>query len=189
MQAWPASGPVSLEPASGLCRGGVLDRLPSENYATRRSRSSRKHIVFSIILTAGISAGAAILAALLTAALTRRREHEGDWRRLKLARYQEFVLALSGVVAGRSSSEAHRRYADAVNSMALVSPRKVLLSLRAFQNEISYMNAGRTDTEHDRTLNELFHAMRDDVWPGRADDQGFEFRLLGVPPSSEAKDQ
>jgi len=40
--------------------------------------------------------------------LARRREHEADWRKLKLGQYQEFILALSGVVRERATPEAQR---------------------------------------------------------------------------------
>lgn len=137
-----------------------------------------------LIVTTAITALAAIIAVFVTYALTRKREHEGDWRKLKLEQYQEFVLALSGVVRERATPEAQRRYADAVNSMMLVAPAVVLVRLQAFQDEISYVNKGRTLERHDQALHELFQAMRQDVHPSKLEDENFSFRLLGVPPSS-----
>jgi hypothetical protein len=89
----------------------------------------------AVIITAGASAITAIVAVIVTYVLTKKREHEADWRRLKFSLYQEFALALSGIVRGRSTSEGHLRYADAVNSMALVASWNVFLSVEAFLNE------------------------------------------------------
>ena len=136
-------------------------------------------------ITAGVSATAAILAVVVTSALAKNREHEADWRKLKLGQYQEFVLALSGVVRERATPEAHRRYADAVNSMNLVAPATVLVALRAFQKEISYINTGRSDDRHDQLLEILIRAMRSDIHPKpSAGDLSGSFRLLGLPPDA-----
>jgi len=136
----------------------------------------------TLIITSGITALAAIIAVFITYALTRKREHEGDWRKLKLEQYQEFVLALSGTVRERTTRDAQRRYADAVNSMMLIAPPAVLVRLQAFQNEISYVNQNRSDTRHDELLHDLFRAMRQDVHPSKIQDGDFSFHLLGLPP-------
>lgn len=146
--------------------------------------------LLTVAITASISAVTAILAVILTSALTRRREHEADWRKLKLAQYQEFVLALSGIVGGRATDEAQRRYSDAVNGLSLVASSTVLHAQQAFQKEISYINANRDDREHDRLLNCLFLAMRADIQPARAkEDLGISLWLLGVPPEIDGAQQ
>ena len=78
--------------------------------------------LISVAIAALASAVTAILAVIVTYILTKRREHEADWRKLKFAQYQEFVLALSGIVDERATSVSQARYSDAVNSMALVAP-------------------------------------------------------------------
>lgn len=139
--------------------------------------------IVTVGITAGVSAVTALATVLITSALARRREHEADWRKLKLAQYQEYVAALSSVVQGRVTPEAQRRYADAVNSMALVASVPVLEALRRFQAEISYMNQSRSEAVHDRLLDELFRAMRADVQPpSNRDNPSTPFRLLGLPP-------
>lgn len=140
---------------------------------------------FAIWATAGVSVLTAVGTVLITSALARRREHEADWRKLKLAQYQEYVAALSGVVRERATAEGKRRYADAVNSMALVASVPVLEALGRFQAEITYVNQHHSDAEHDRLLDELFRAMRGDVQPpsGR-DNPSTPFRLLGLPPDA-----
>lgn len=59
----------------------------------------------------------------------------------------------------------------------------VLEAHRAFQAEITYMNAGRSETEHDKLLDAMFRAMRKDVQPRSGQDNPrFAFTLLGIPP-------
>jgi hypothetical protein len=136
----------------------------------------------TIGFSAGISLITAILTAVVTSVLTRRREHQADWRRLKFAQYQEFVLALSGIVEGRATPEGHRRYTDAVNSMTLIASSPVLTALSEFQAEISFANVERSATKHDR-LDQLFRAMRTDLHPERgANDLSFTLGVIGVPP-------
>jgi len=142
--------------------------------------------LLTVGMTAGVSALTAIVTVWITSALARRREHEGDWRKLKLAQYQEYIAALSGVVVGRVTPEAQRRYADAVNAMVLIASVPVLNALRAFQAEISFMNEGRSITEHDKILDVLVRVMREDVQPASAhDNPDWPFRLLGLPPESD----
>ncbi|MEK7994695.1 MAG: hypothetical protein AAB403_12900 [Planctomycetota bacterium] len=140
----------------------------------------------ALAITSAATAITAIVAVFITYVLTKKREHASDWRKLKLEQYQEFVLALSGVVRERATPDAQRRYADAVNSMMLVAPAAVLERLKAFQDEISYVNKGRSQERHDQLLEELFRAMRRDVHPAKLEDSAFPFRLLGLPPPSES---
>ena len=138
-------------------------------------------------ITAGVAAISAIAGVIITFVLTRRREHEADWRKLKLGQYQEFVLALSGIVRGRATPEAHSHYADAVNSMSLVGTIEVLTALRKFQDEIAWVNQNnrKTDDRHDELLAQLLRAMRKDINPQRSrGDEAYPFRLLGLPPEA-----
>ena len=82
--------------------------------------------------TAGISLLTAIFTVVITAMLTRRRKHLADWRKLNFAQYQEFVLALSGIVEGRQTNEANLRFADAANSMRLIASTSVLHAMEKF---------------------------------------------------------
>lgn len=107
----------------------------------------------------------AVVAAWLTSVLTRRRDRESDWRRLRFDVYKEFILALSGIVEGREDRAAHLRYADATNSMQLIAPVTVLNALSDFLRETSEKNTHRSDDEHNRLLDLLVKAMREDVHP------------------------
>jgi len=145
--------------------------------------------MLSAAIAAGIAGISTIGGVVITYALTRRREHEGDWRKLKFSQYQEYILALSGIVRGRASPEAHSRYADAVNSMSLVGTIEVLVALKKFQDEIAWVNQNnrKTDDRHDELLAMLLRAMRKDINPRRShDDKAHPFRLLGLPPEAES---
>ncbi len=66
--------------------------------------------------------GGGLLVAVVTYVLTKKREHEADWRKAKLEHYREYVAALSAVVQGREiTPSAQARYADAVNALTLVA--------------------------------------------------------------------
>jgi hypothetical protein len=136
------------------------------------------------IISGSVSLAVAVLAHLFT----KRRDHESDWRKLKLEIYKEFILALSGIVAVGRGKEAQRRYADAVNSFVLIAPREVLDALYAFQDEISYRNERRSDHTYEELLNDLIRAMRLDSHPKNPHDSSdLVFRTLDIPPS--LKDQ
>jgi hypothetical protein len=85
-----------------------------------------------------ISALTALLVAVVTSVLSRRRESEADWRKLRFEQYQEFVQALSNVVGGRETVDAQRRYADSVNALLLVAPIEIIVKLEKFQKEIQF---------------------------------------------------
>jgi hypothetical protein len=141
----------------------------------------------SVLIPAFVSLATAFVVAIVTNFFTKRREREADWRKLKLEQYREYMLALSGVVTGRVTREAQLRYADAVNSMNLVAPQKVLLALQDFQKEISYLNKRRSDERHDKLLSLLVWEMRKDLYSGSsAVPKDFAFRLLAPPPEHDA---
>lgn len=139
-------------------------------------------------LTAVVSGTVAVITSVLTAAvtylLTKRREQEADWRKLKLERYGEYVAALSGIIQGREISRASQaRYADAVNGMSLMARPSVLAALHAYLHENSYGNTERTDAKHDELLNRLVRTIRQDVAPARHQSTApIAIRFYSVPP-------
>ncbi|WP_156824727.1 hypothetical protein [Methylocystis rosea] len=140
----------------------------------------------NLLITTVVSAVTALIAVVVTNVLTRRREHEADWRRLKLAHYQQFVATLSAITEGRCTADAMRPYTDAVNAMSLIAPINVLNALRTFQEEISYKNDKRSSAEHDRLFNLLVRAIRADIEPSHSrDNPEFKFMLLGLPPEMQ----
>jgi hypothetical protein len=136
-------------------------------------------------MTAALTAAASLVTALVVAAatyiLTKRREHEADWRKLKVEHYREFLVALSGIVEGRADRAAQLRYADAVNALMLVAPVEVFEAVQAYLSEISASNPHRTGAEHDRRLNKVLAAMRSDLDPAKASSEGLSFYLLAPP--------
>ena len=136
------------------------------------------------LLAAAISAVTAVGVVVLGNLFSGRREHEADWRRLKLERYREYVVALSGTVEERVTRESHLRYSDAVNALLLVAPANVLRALHSFLEHTSFRNPHQDIDRHDALLGDVIRAMRRDLQPGQeGDDNGLHFRLLGVPPA------
>jgi len=139
--------------------------------------------MYTATANAVIAAGTAVVVVALTNYFTKGREHEADWRKMKLERYREYILALSGVVEERATKEAHARYADAVNGLRLVAPPKVLEALERYPTHASYRNRDRTLESHDRYLSVLVRAMRQDFQPAyKGKDEHFIFHLQGVKP-------
>lgn len=140
------------------------------------------------VLVALLSGAFAISIPALTYWLTKRREQESVWRELKLKHYQEFVVALSGVVGGRTNSETRARYADAANTLSLVAPPSVLRALYKFQDEISLRGDARDPSRHDAKLTALMREMRADA-QGRVapiDEGTLTFRLIASGPPADS---
>jgi len=136
------------------------------------------------LLTAAISAATAVVVVVVGNIFSGRKEHEADWRRLKLERYREYVVALSGTIEERMTRESHLRYSDAVNALLLVAPANVLHALESFVEHTSFRNPHPDIDRHDALLGDVIRAMRRDLQPGRkSDDSELHFRLLGVPPA------
>ena len=135
------------------------------------------------VVTAVASAASALAVAAATYGLTKRRERDAEWRRFKLDHYREYVAALSGVTQAVPSPEAQRRYADALNTLALVAPPDVLRALYAYQDAAYWGNPHRSAEELDARLSAALGAIRRDVQPSVPDDARVVFRLFDVPPS------
>jgi hypothetical protein len=141
----------------------------------------------SNVLTAIISAATALCVSMITAGLTNmftiRREREADWRKVKLELYKEYVTALSGIVEGHATAEAHLRYVNAVHTVMLVAPASVMQSLYAFLDYTRNRNTYESLDQHDKLLSALIHAIRRDAGnAGRRDVDLSTFRLITVPP-------
>ncbi|AIO70264.1 hypothetical protein [Burkholderia oklahomensis] len=133
------------------------------------------------LLSGAVTGLLPIVGVVVGALLTKKREHDADWRKSKLEHYREYMAALSGIVEGRNiEAAAHERYADAVNALMLVASARVLKALGALLVETS--SPQRSREVHDRLLDDLLRAMRDDVQPSGRDDSGLlPFRLITVP--------
>lgn len=109
-----------------------------------------------------ISALVALIGSAGAILLTKRQEREAAWRAKKLAYYEEFLGAASGIV-GAAPTEAKIRFATAVNNLHLIGSGSVIRALHAFTDEIAESNSpGMTKERHDFLWSEL-------VWEIRAD--------------------
>jgi hypothetical protein len=136
------------------------------------------------LITALIAGIVSFFVSVVAHLLTRKRDRESDWRKLKLEAYREYVLALSGVVHQGRDVAAQRRYADAVNSFILIAPPNVLKALYAFQDEISYSNTSKDAGSYEVLFCNLARLMRLDCHPGDPHDAtDFVFRTVDIPPS------
>jgi hypothetical protein len=142
--------------------------------------------VNSSVLAAIISGAGAIVVAAVSYSLTKRREREAEWRRVKLDHYREYIAGLSGIVNDRATPPSQARYSDAVNALLLVAPADVLRALRRFQTEIAASNKDRSDARHDALLSDLVRAIRRDIQPKHSHDGDLTFQVLGVPRRSDA---
>jgi hypothetical protein len=144
----------------------------------------------SATFTASVSGAVAIVTATisvgLTYLLTKKREQESDWRKMKLDLYRAYVLALSGVVKASKTPEDQTKYADALNSLTLAAPAAVLRALYAFQDAAADRAGTGTPTNLEKRLNDVLKALRQDLYP-RSNRRGepTQFRLMSPPPQSE----
>jgi hypothetical protein len=143
----------------------------------------------SAFATVLISGATSIVSAYGVVALThfygRKRDHEADWRKMKLDHYKEYAGALSGIVHNGKDEAAQRRYADACNRLDLVAPPGVLIALYAFLDETSVRNRNRSDVKYESLLSDLFRKMRQDCHPSPPNDPvDFSFRTINVPPAA-----
>lgn len=122
------------------------------------------------MLTAIISALAAIIASAGAIILTKHKEREAAWRAKKLAYYEEFFGAASGIVGDNAPRDAKIRFATAVNNLHLIGSAEVIMALHGFTDEIAQSNSKNVTKErHDDLWSKL-------VWQIRAD--------LGAPPAT-----
>lgn len=145
------------------------------------------------MLTAIISALAAVIASAGTIYLTKQKEREAAWRAKKLAYYEEFFGAVSGIVGQTAPREAQIRFATAVNNLHLIGSANVIKVLHAFTDEIALPNAAsRTQERHDQLWSRLVWEIRADLGDAPDSAASFEARLwasgvgTNVLPSSQS---
>lgn len=135
------------------------------------------------LLSAVLSGAAAIIVAVLSYLLTKRKEREADWRKVKFEHYKEYVAALSGIVEGHATAEGHIRYVHAVNTLTLVASPSVVQALYAYLDYNSARDVAKSLKRHDELLTALLDALRQDVYPlRRRHNDPKTFRLITVPP-------
>jgi len=110
-----------------------------------------------------VSAVAGLLTAAFTYAVTKQREREADWRKLKLEMYREFTTAMAGMAEGDATDEIKKRFNIASNSLHLIASKSAVDALEAFRFEISAGNQNRSAEAHDKLLSRLFWEIRRDL--------------------------
>ncbi len=130
------------------------------------------------MIAAIISALAAVIASAGAILLTKQKEREAIWRAKKLAYYEEFFGAASGIVGKTSPPNTKVRFATAVNNLHLIGAPGVISALHAFCDEIAISNPNRSNDRHDELWSRLVWEIRSDLndAPSRKP-EGFKARL------------
>ncbi|NHF74672.1 hypothetical protein [Paracoccus xiamenensis] len=112
--------------------------------------------IITAIASVTISAG--------TFYFTKQAERKAIWRSKKLAYYEEFFAAASGIVGEQPSPEAKMRFASIVNNLHLIGSPQVIMALHSFTDEIAESNKqNMTKDQHDRLWSLLVWHIRDDL--------------------------
>jgi hypothetical protein len=124
------------------------------------------------VIAALITVVGGTFAVIHTQRENKKRDHEEDWRKLKLEYYKEYVAAMSGAARKDADDKAFLRYSDAADNLALVASTEVLKALNALHNA---GKLGKTeDLEPSSCL--LMRAMRKDCHPkDPKDDRALSF--------------
>ncbi len=141
-------------------------------------------------LTAGTAVVVALVGALgstIVAALsylfTKRQQLTAHWRDAKLAHYRALLQSISDLAVDNADIEAHRRFASAVNTVALVGPQVVVDSVLAFHQGVRRTNPDWSLDLHDALLTRLVLEIRRDLGMRPRDDvKTFRYWLAGAPP-------
>ena len=130
------------------------------------------------MLTAIISALAAIIASAGAIILTKQKERDAIWRAKKLAYYEEFFAAASGIVGKTAPPDAKVRFANAVNNLHLIGSLGVIKALHAFTGEIAASNSANfTQKRHDELWSRLVWEIRSDLGDAPTKDPA-DFRAI-----------
>lgn len=125
-----------------------------------------------------IPALALIVTSAATILLTKHKERAAEWRSKKLAYYEEFFGAASGIVGETAPPDAKIRFATSVNNLHLIASNGVIAVLHGFCDEIAESNQHRSRDRHDMLWARLVWEIRRDLndAPTRTP-EAFEARL------------
>jgi hypothetical protein len=137
--------------------------------------------VIAALITGPLSFAGGIVAIVLTQRGSKKRDHEADWRKMKLEHHKAYIAASSEVVNRGSDYSALLRYANASVSIALVAPPRVLIALYTFQNGLKSKDSKPNDLQ--AMWSSLVRAMRYDCHPEDLHDSPeFVFETIGPGP-------
>lgn len=135
--------------------------------------------VFTVLISSTLSALAALGAVTLTHYFGRKRDHEADWRKIKLEHYKEYLFSLSRVVGSDS---------NAANSLTLVAPPSLLIALYTFQEEIGQANRCHDPAKALSLPNSLMRNMREGCHSETPKDtEGLVCRILDITSEQGAQ--
>lgn len=138
--------------------------------------------LFTVLISGAFTIVGSVSAVALANFYGRKRDHEADWRKMKLEYYKEYVAAFFEATRPGSDASPRQRYEAAANNLNLVASPKVLIAHYAFQEEVSQENQNRGSLKGDSLLNSLMRAMREDCHPKPLKDPiGFTYRRLNIP--------
>ena len=125
------------------------------------------------VVVSVIAAASGVIVAAVSFYLTKKKEREADWRKYKYEQYKEFVVSISGIVAGDSTPEGNRVFAKACNTLHLIGSKGVLDALHAYQDKARFSNPNHSAEKESALLSKL-------VWEVRRD-----IEIPGTPRASE----
>jgi len=135
----------------------------------------------STIIIAGISLLGSIIIASLSYYFTKKQQISKEWREAKINHYKVLISSLSDLaIDDLDKEEANIRFADAVNTIALIAPQNVITALMNFHDEVKLSNQNKSQENHDKLLIELLLAIRKDIKISKRDNPDtFNFHLVG----------
>lgn len=125
------------------------------------------------VVVSVIAAASSVVVAAVSFYLTKKKEREADWRKYKYEQYKEFMVSISGIVAGDSTPEGNRIFAKACNTLHLIGSKGVLNTLHSYQDEARSSNPNHSASKEAVLLSKL-------VWEVRKD-----IEIPGTPQASE----
>lgn len=110
------------------------------------------------VIVAIIGAAASLFTSALIFFLTKKKEREADWRRLKLARYDALLASINDLADNPRNGVS---FAKAANDVNLVASAEVLTALQSF---IDYLAAPHySTTVQNQYFTALIYAIRKDL--------------------------
>jgi len=106
---------------------------------------------------------AGAFAGLVGGGVAIRKEREADWPKIKFEHYKEFMTALASIVGSDATPDGHRRFAQACNTVQLVSSKEVIEAVHDYRGKNSVTNPRRSIERVEELLSKLVRAMRADV--------------------------
>jgi hypothetical protein len=137
------------------------------------------------IIVSIITAGTAITVAVASFFLNENAKRKTEWRQKKFGHYQKLLLAISDLAnAGKHKSKADQDFWTSSNTVVLIASQQVINALMLLHDEIKVSNKDNFSLErHDRLLQDLVLAIREDIGLSKKDDpESFNFHLIGSNP-------